>query len=368
MSSSMGDYFRVTTFGESHGSGVGAVIDGCPPGLPLTETDIQSRLDRRRPGTGALVSPRNERDRVELLSGVHDGATLGSPIALLVRNEDTRPADYAGASGAPRPSHADFTYAMKYGRQPSGGGRASGRETAARVASGAVAEIFLKERRGVDIVAWISSIGAVDAPPVDPDTVRRDAVDASPCRCPDADAGAAMEAAIAAAAAERDSIGGVITCACRGVPVGWGEPVFGKLEALLAGAMLSIPATRGFELGLGFGSARLRGSAYNDAFVFENGRLRAATNHGGGTLGGISSGETVWFRVAFKPTPSIGAPQETADWNGDLVTLSIGGRHDPCVAIRAVPVVEAMAALVLADLALAQAARDALARGSGPRV
>ncbi|MCX7024719.1 MAG: chorismate synthase [Spirochaetes bacterium] len=368
MSSTFGEHFRVTTFGESHGAGIGAVIDGCPPGMELDEADIQGQLDRRRPGTGPLVTTRSESDRVEILSGTENGITLGSPIALLVRNADAKPADYAAAAGGPRPSHADFPYREKYGLlSAGGGGRSSARETLGRVAAGAVAGKVLRLAWGIEIVAWVSSIENVDAPGSDMDTLTRELVDRSPCRCPDPAASALMVAAIEAAKADKDSVGGIVSCACRCVPAGWGEPVFGKLDALLAHAMLSIPAVRGFELGSGFAASRMRGSAHNDAFVAQDGRLRAATNRAGGSLGGVSSGETVWFRVAFKPTPTIGRPQETAGWDGGPMTLESRGRHDPCVAIRAVPVVEAMAAIALLDLAFAQESRLAVAGRAGRR-
>jgi chorismate synthase len=359
MSSMFGTHFRVATFGESHGRGVGAVVDGCPPRLALCEADLQVQLDRRRPGQSALATPRDEADAVTILSGVQDGRTLGTPSALLVANRDPRPGDYGAMDRVPRPSHADFTYEAKYGvRARSGGGRASARETVGRVAAGAIAEKWLREAFGVEIVAWVSAVGGVDAPDRAEHPPSRAEVDATPVRCPDAAAAAAMRAAIEAARDARDSVGGVVSCVCRGVPAGWGEPVFDKLEARLAQAMLSLPATKGFEIGSGFAGARLRGSAHNDPFVAKPGRLGTATNRSGGVQGGISNGEPVVFRVAFKPPATIGLPQRTADFDGRETVLEARGRHDPCVVPRAVPIVETMAALVLADAALAQLSRQ----------
>jgi chorismate synthase len=359
MSSTFGRVFRITTFGESHGGGVGAVVDGCPPRLALGVADLQSQLDRRRPGQSALTTDRQEADQVEILSGVENGQTLGTPIALLVRNQDQRPGDYSDLSRIPRPSHADFTYQEKYGiRSASGGGRASARETLARVAAGAIAEKLLARDHGVQIVAWVSQVGPETATQVDHLSVTRAAVDADPVRCPEPAAAARMKAAITAARDARDSVGGVVTCVCRGVPAGWGEPVFDKLEALLAHAMLSLPATKGFEIGSGFGGAILHGSTHNDLFVSRpDGSLGTATNRSGGAQGGISNGEPVVFRVAFKPPATIGKVQQTADFAGVEQALAATGRHDPCVLPRAVPIVEAMAALVLADLSLIQATR-----------
>ena len=358
MSSTFGRIFRITTFGESHGPAVGVVVDGCPPRLGLAEADIQAQLDRRRPGQGTLATTRNEPDRVEILSGVQDGLTLGTPLALLVRNRDQRPADYREFADVPRPSHADFTYREKYGLAlPSGGGRASARETVARVAAGAVAEKWLKQEFGVEIVAWVDSAAGITADGVDSGTVTRQQVDAQEIRCPDRKAAGAMAAAVAAARDEGDSVGGTISCACRGVPAGWGEPVFDKLEALLAQAMLSIPAAKGFESGSGFAGAGRRGSGNNDLFRAAGSTLATVTNHSGGIQGGISNGQPVIFRVAFKPPSTIGKPQRTAAYDGSTITLQGTGRHDPCVLPRAVPVIEAMAALVLADAALLQRTR-----------
>jgi chorismate synthase len=355
MSSTFGLEFRVTTFGESHGKGVGAVVDGCPPRLELSEADIQGQLDRRRPGQSALTTPRDESDKVSILSGVENGITLGTPIALFVPNRDTRPSDYGNLRAVPRPSHADFTYAKKYGVQAaSGGGRASARETVGRVAAGAIAEKWLREQHGVEIVAWVSAVGTVESVAVDPATITRARVDASAVRCGDPATAAAMEAAIVEARDAQDSLGGIVTCVCRGMPAGWGEPVFDKMEAKLAQAMLSLPATKGFEIGSGFAGTRGRGSEHNDAFVWKGDHLGTATNRSGGVQGGITNGEPIVFRTAFKPTATIGKAQATTDLDGKSVVLEAKGRHDPCVVPRAVPIVEAMAALVLADFALRQ--------------
>ena len=358
MSSSFGTLFRVATFGESHGIGVGAVVDGCPPNLELSEADIQVQLDRRRPGQSDLTTPRQEADQVTILSGVEAGRTLGTPIGLLVRNQDQRPGDYGEMDAVPRPSHADYTYQVKYGvRASSGGGRSSARETIGRVAAGAIAEKVLRERWGVEIVAWVSSVGEVAAAVIDPDRVTRAQVDANLVRCPDPAAAAQMTALVREVREAKDSVGGVVSCVCRNVPAGWGEPVFDKLEAKLAQAMLSLPATKGFEIGSGFAGTRLRGSRHNDPFVKKGARLGTVTNHAGGVLGGISSGEPLLFRVAFKPVATIGQTQQTVDFAGNPVELAAKGRHDPCVVPRAVPIVETMAALVLVDLALRQQAR-----------
>ncbi len=355
MSSTFGTVFRATTFGESHCRAVGVIVDGCPSRLALTEADIQPQLDRRRPGQSGIATPRQEADAVTILSGTENGATLGTPIALSVANRDQRPADYGEMASIPRPSHADYTYIMKYGiKASSGGGRSSARETIGRVAAGAIAEKLLFVKYGVEIVAWVSAVGKIDAPPVDPARVTREAVDRHMVRCPDDESAARMIAAIEAARDRGDSVGGVVNCVCRNVPAGWGEPVFDKLEARLAQAMLSIPATKGFEIGSGFAGARMHGSSHNDRFELKDGRLGTVTNFSGGVQGGISNGEPIVFRVAFKPPATIAQPQATADFEGREVTLKAKGRHDPCVVPRAIPIVEAMAALTLADLALRQ--------------
>ena len=356
MSSTFGTLFRVATFGESHGRAIGCVVDGCPARISLSADDIQPQLDRRRPGASPLATPRKETDAVSILSGVERGLTLGTPIGLSIPNADTKPGDYAEMETVPRPSHADFTYAEKYGlRARSGGGRASARETAARVAAGAVAEKMLAAFHPVQIVAWVESVGDVAARRHDLEKISRPEVDATLVRCPDPEAAPRMAEAIAAARDAGDSLGGVVACVCRGVPPGWGEPVFDKLTAALAGAMMSIPATRGFEIGEGFGAARLRGSQHNDPFAAKpGGGIRPASNHCGGIQGGISNGEPIFFRVAFKPVSTIALPQPTVAFDGTPVVFEAKGRHDSCVLPRAVPVVEAMAALVLADAFLQQ--------------
>lgn len=357
MSSSFGTLFRITTFGESHGPGLGVVVDGCPPRLPLDAADVQAELDRRRPGASRLASQRKEADQVEILSGVLDGLTLGTPIAMLIRNTDTRGGDYSEIARAYRPSHADYTYDAKYGiRAVAGGGRASARETAGRVAAGAIAQRLLAQH-GVAIVAWVDEVAGIAAA-VDDAAVMRADVDASEVRCPDPAASAAMVERIERARKDGDSVGGVVRAVARGVPVGWGEPVFDKLEADLAKAMLSIPAAKGVENGSGFAGTRLTGSEHNDLFYRrDDGTIGTRTNRSGGIQGGISNGEPITLRVAFKPTATIMRPQDTVDRDGNPAVLAPRGRHDPCVLPRAVPIVEAMMALVLADHALRQAAR-----------
>ncbi len=358
MSSTFGTIFRVSTFGESHCKGVGAVVDGCPPRIALSESDIQAQLDRRRPGQSRMTTDRQEADQVTILSGVEKGLTLGTPIGLLVANKDQRPGDYAEMRNIPRPSHADFTYQAKYGvHASSGGGRSSARETIGRVAAGAIAEKILREWHGVEIVAWVSSVGMVESPDFSERVLSRAEVDVSEVRCPDAASAEKMKQAILEAREAGDSLGGILSCVCRNVPAGWGEPVFDKLEAALAQAMLSIPATKGFEIGSGFAGTRLRGSEHNDRFVMKDGRLGTATNRSGGVQGGISNGEPICFRVAFKPPATIAKAQPTVDLEGRKVVLEAKGRHDPCVTPRAVPIVEAMAALVLMDAALRQKTR-----------
>ncbi len=355
MGSSFGQLFRITTFGESHGGGVGVVSDGCPPRIPLGEAEIRRELERRRPGQSVIVSPRDEADRCEILSGVFEGQTLGTPIAILVRNQDARPEAYREMKDTFRPSHADFTYEAKYGiRNWQGGGRASARETIGRVAAGAVARQLLAHfHPGLEIIAYVSHVyDLVSA--IDPATVTVAEVEANIVRCPDKVAAARMIQAIEQARTDGDSLGGIIECVARGVPPGLGEPVFDKLEADLAKAMLSLPATKGFEIGSGFAAARLRGSEHNDPFEMREGKVRTATNRSGGVQGGISNGENIIFRVAFKPTATIAREQKTVTAAGKETTLAARGRHDPCVLPRAVPMVEAMAALVLCDHALRQ--------------
>ena len=368
MSSSFGHTFRVTTFGESHGGGVGVVVDGCPAGLALDLAQIQRQLDRRRPGQSALTSPRDEKDAVEVLSGVdpESGQTLGTALAMLVRNQNQKSKDYANLAELYRPSHADFTYDAKFGlRAVAGGGRASARETIGRVAAGALAEQVLARLAGVEVVAWVASVADVVAADQDELALTRASVDQNDVRCPDAAAAPRMIEAIEAARKDRDSVGGVIRCVIRNAPAGLGEPVFDKLTADLAKAMMSLPATRGFEVGEGFAATRVRGSQHNDAFYVEaragagepdqaGRRVRTRTNRSGGIQGGISNGEAIRFAVAFKPVATIFQPQETVTRAGEAVTFQAKGRHDPCVLPRAVPMVEAMAALVLADHVLRQ--------------
>jgi chorismate synthase len=347
-----GQLFRVTTWGESHGAGIGVVIDGCPPLLPLAETDIQPDLDRRAPGQSTLVTQRKESDTVRILSGVFEGRTLGTPISLMIPNEDMRPGDYREIQEKYRPSHADYTYDAKYGiRDWRGGGRTSARETAGRVAAGAVARKLLAMRWGVEIVAWVSRVARLTAE-CDVETVTRAMVDRTPIRCPDLGVAEPMIAAVEAARKDGDSLGGLVTCVIRNCPPGWGEPVFDRLEADLAKAVLSLPASKGFEIGSGFAGTELTGRAHNDEFYMEGDRVRTRTNRSGGVQGGITNGETIYFRVAFKPTATIVREQHTVTVQHEETTLTGRGRHDPCVLPRAVPMVEAMAALVLADHAL----------------
>lgn len=358
MGSSFGQVFRITTWGESHGGGVGVVIDGCPPRLELSEEDIQRDLDRRRPGQSEIVTPRVEADCCRLLSGVFEGRTLGTPISILVQNRDAQPDAYAETRTAFRPSHADFTYQAKYGiRNWQGGGRASARETIGRVAAGAVAKKLLRElsQGRFEIVAYVAQIHEVAAW-VDRASVRVEAVERSAVRCPDEAAAELMTALIQSVRAEGDSVGGVIECVVRGIDAGLGEPVFDKLEADLAKAMLSLPASKGFEIGSGFAATRMKGSEHNDPFEMRGENIRTTTNNSGGVQGGITNGEDIFFRVAFKPTSTIAREQKTVTTEHEETTLAARGRHDPCVLPRAVPIVEAMAALVLCDHALRQRA------------
>lgn len=356
MANSFGKLFTISTWGESHGLGIGVVIDGCPPRLPITAEEIQTELDRRRPGQSEIVTPRKEADSVEILSGVFAGKTTGTPLALWVRNTDQRSSAYAEMTDKFRPSHADFTYHAKFGiRDPNGGGRSSARETIARVAAGAIARKLLTSihsslTSGVEISAFVTQVSDISVPTAELSGFpSRAEVDASPVRCPHAATAAAMIERIKEVRSDGDSVGGVIECRVRGLPVGLGEPVFDRLEADLGKAMLSLPATKGFEMGSGFAGTRLRGSQHNDRFEMRDGRIRTATNRSGGVQGGISNGEELVFRVAFKPTATILRPQTTVDITGRTVELMGKGRHDPCVLPRAVPIVEAMTALVLVD-------------------
>ncbi|RYG33425.1 chorismate synthase [bacterium] len=357
MGSTFGHLFRATSFGESHGPGVGVTVDGCPARLALTEEMVQHQLDRRRPGQSRIVTQRQEADRVEFLSGVLEGQTLGTPIAMLVRNADQRSKDYGEMKDKYRPSHADYAYDQKFGiRAWSGGGRASARETVARVAAGAVARALLA-RMGVEIVAWVDRVQDLTSS-VDPLTVNEAAVDTNIVRCPDTGAAERMIARIEEVRKQGDSIGGTIACVARGVPAGWGEPVFDKLEADLGKALLSLPACKAFESGDGFDLTYRRGSEANDEFYAEEGIVKTLTNRSGGINGGISNGMPILVKAAFKPTATIMREQATVTTDHENTTLTGRGRHDPCVLPRAVPMVEAMVALVLADHALRQNAHN----------
>lgn len=357
MANSFGQLFRVTTFGESHGGGIGVVIDGCPPKIDVSEADIQRELDRRRPGQSKITTQRKEEDRCEIVSGIFNGKTLGTPIAILVRNKDARAEDYVEIAKKFRPSHADFSYEAKYGiRNWQGGGRASARETIGRVAAGAVAKKILSILySNFEILAYVAQIHKIVAK-INRSSVKMKDAEKNAVRCPDVAAAKRMESLIGQIRDEGDSVGGVIECVVRGIPAGLGEPVFDKLEADLAKAMLSLPATKGFEIGSGFAATHMRGSEHNDPFEMRGGKIRTATNNSGGVQGGISNGEEIYFRVAFKPTATIAHEQKTVNISLEQTKLSARGRHDPCVLPRAVPIVEAMAALVLCDHALRQQA------------
>jgi len=375
MPNTFGKFFTVTTWGESHGTAVGAVVDGCPPQLPLVLGDIQAELDRRRPGQSDIVTPRKEEDRVEILSGVFEGHTTGTPISMLVRNADQRPGAYDEMRDKFRPSHADYTYQAKFGiRDHRGGGRSSARETVGRVAAGAIAKKILASGlitrpgapeetapAGVEIRAFLTQVHDIAMPALAHFPTLTE-VEATAVRCPHLETAARMIERIKAVRSEGDSVGGIIECRIRGVPAGLGAPVFDRLEADLGKAMLSLPATKGFEIGSGFAGARMRGSEHNDRFEPREGQVRTATNRSGGTQGGISNGEEIVFRVAFKPTATILQPQQTVDVHGAATELIGRGRHDPCVVPRAVPIVEAMAALVLLDAWMQQAAQCATFR------
>jgi chorismate synthase len=358
MGNVFGRLLRVSTFGESHGPAVGCVVDGLPAGLRIDMDAIQRDLDRRRPGQNKLTTQRKEPDSVEILSGAFQGYTTGTPLCMVVKNTDQRSGDYAEMASLYRPSHADRAYDLKYGfRDHRGGGRSSVRESIARVAAGALAKQILSDAFGTRILSWVQSIETVDANLPTPDSVTLEEVEASLVRCPDADASAKMEAAILKARGDGDSVGGIVRLWIEKPPVGVGEPVFDRLEAELAKAMLSIPATKGFEIGSGFAGSRLRGSVHNDPLVVEDGVVRQTKNDSGGVQGGISVGEPIDCRIAFKPTATIASPQETVDKNSQAGILAARGRHDPCVVSRAVPIVEAMAALVIADLYLVHRSR-----------
>ncbi|NEO29785.1 MAG: chorismate synthase [Symploca sp. SIO3C6] len=350
MGSTFGHLFRITTFGESHGGGVGVVIDGCPPQLEISEAEIQLELDRRRPGQSKITTPRKESDTCEIISGLFEGKTLGTPITILVRNKDARSQDYNEMALKYRPSHADATYDAKYGiRNWQGGGRSSARETIGRVAAGAIAKKILQQVAGVEIVAYVKRIKDLEAV-VDSDTVTLEQVESNIVRCPDSECVERMIDLIDRARRDKDSLGGVVECVARNLPKGLGEPVFDKLEADLAKAVMSLPATKGFEIGSGFAGTTMTGSEHNDEFyIDEKGETRTITNRSGGIQGGISNGENIIIRTAFKPTATIGKEQHTVTKTGEETVLAAKGRHDPCVLPRAVPMVEAMVALVLCD-------------------
>jgi chorismate synthase len=350
MGNTFGHLFRVTTFGESHGGGVGVVIDGCPPQLEIDAQEIQFELDRRRPGQSKITTPRKETDTCEIVSGMFEGKTLGTPIAILVRNKDTRSQDYDEMQQTYRPSHADATYDAKYGiRNWQGGGRSSARETIGRVAAGAIAKKVLSQVAGVEIIGYVKRIKDLEGI-IDPDTVTLEQVESNIVRCPDAECAERMIERIEQIGRSGDSVGGVVECVARNVPKGLGEPVFDKLEADLAKGVMSLPASKGFEIGSGFAGTLLTGSEHNDEFYTdETGAIRTVTNRSGGIQGGISNGENIILRVAFKPTATIRKEQRTVTSTGVETILAAKGRHDPCVLPRAVPMVEAMVALVLCD-------------------
>jgi chorismate synthase len=355
MSSTFGKIFTVTTWGESHGLAVGAVLDGCPAGIPLCEADIQAFLDRRRPGQGKLTTARSEKDQVRILSGVFEGKTTGTPISFAVFNEDQRSGDYSEIAKWYRPGHADLCYDLKYGfRDYRGGGRSSARETIGRVCAGTVAQKFLAQVAGTEFLAWVDSVGTIECGSFDTNTLTREKIEASPVRCPVEAFSEKMEQEILAAKKDGDSVGGTVKLLVRNVPAALGEPVFDRLDALLAQAMLSIPACKGFEIGSGFAGARMHGSEHNDVIFCEGGKFHTRTNNAGGCVGGISNGENILCRMAFKPTATISQSQNTASRDGENGELAAKGRHDPCVAVRAPVIVESMAALVLADLYLQQ--------------
>ncbi|MBL4889882.1 MAG: chorismate synthase, partial [Candidatus Lindowbacteria bacterium] len=352
-----GEIFRISSFGESHGPAVGVVVDGVPGGIEISESEINQELARRRPGQSHLVSQRKEPDECEILSGIFEGLTIGTPIAIVVRNTNARPEDYKGMLEIYRPSHADFTYEKKYGVKPqSGGGRSSARETIARVAAGVIAQKVLDQFGKIEIVAYVKKVHDITAQ-VDSGSVTRADVDSNPVRCPDPDAAQKMEEKIDAIRKDGDSLGGIVECVVRGAHVGWGEPVFDKIDGCLAQAMLSLPACKGFEIGSGFAGTDLKGSEHNDPFVLKDGEIATSKNDSGGVQGGITNGQNIIFRAAFKPTATIMKDQASVNRSGEETVLKSKGRHDPCVLPRAVPIVEAMTAITLADHALRQRTR-----------
>lgn len=347
---SFGQLYRITTFGESHGGAVGCVVDGCPPGIKITEKEIQKELDRRKPGQSSITSPRKEQDEISILSGIYEGITTGTPILLLAHNKDIRPEDYDNLKKLYRPGHADFTYQAKYGiRDWRGSGRASARETLARVAAGAIAKKFLSEKLGVEILSYVAQVGNIKTD-IDYKTVTIEQIEANIARCPDQEKAKEMIKLIEEVRDDNDSVGGVIMGVIRNCPAGLGEPVFDKISADLGKAMLSINAVKGFEIGSGFAGVGMRGSAHNDEFhKDDSGKIKTKTNYAGGTLGGITTGEDIYFRVAIKPVSTISKKQKTVDLEENSVELEATGRHDPCVLPRAIPIVDAMSALVVMD-------------------
>ena len=346
-----GSLFKLTSFGESHGKAVGGVIEGVMPGMELDEQFIQNELNRRKPGQSSITTPRDEDDKVEFLSGVFEGKTTGTPIGFIIRNKDQRSKDYSNIKDVYRPSHADYTYQEKYGiRDYRGGGRSSARETIARVVAGAIAKLMLKEY-GISIQAYTSTVGEikVEKPYYELDLSK---TESNIVRCPDAEVAEKMITYIDEVRKDKDSVGGIITCVMKDIPVGLGEPVFSRLHAELGKAMLSINAVKGFEYGMGFDAARMKGSQHNDEFYMDGNRVRTKTNSAGGILGGISSGEDIYFNVAFKPVATILKEQHTVTKDGKEVASTVKGRHDPCVLPRAVPIIEAMAAMVIVDMVL----------------
>ncbi len=346
---SFGQLFRISTFGESHGGAVGCMVDGCPPGVPITEEEIQKELDRRKPGQSSITTQRREQDQIHLLSGIFEGKTTGTPILMIAYNEDAKSSDYDEMKKLLRPSHADYTYQAKYGiRDWRGSGRASARETLARVAAGALAKKFLREKLGIEIVSYVKSVGKIVAE-IDHRDVSMKKIEANIIRCPEQTTAVKMIKLIEKVRDEGDSIGGVIEGVIRNVPVGLGEPVFDKLSSDLGKGMLSINAVKGFEIGSGFAGTQMRGSEHNDKFIKKGGMVRTSSNNAGGVLGGISTGEDIIFRVAFKPVATIKIDQETVSYDGQKGIMKASGRHDPCVLPRAVPIVDAMSALVVMD-------------------
>lgn len=346
---SFGQLFRITTFGESHGGAVGVVLDGCPPGIEITEEEIQKELDRRKPGQSAITTTRKEQDKIKIMSGYFEGKTTGTPILMVAINAEFESDDYLNLKDLYRPGHGDYTYHAKYGiRDWRGSGRASARETLARVAAGAIAKKYLKQKLGIEFISYVEQVADIKAN-VDFNTVTVEQVESNIVRCPDAVAAKKMIKLVEEVRDEGDSVGGIIRGVIKGVPAGLGEPVFDKLSADLGKAMLSINAAKGFDIGEGFSGTKMRGSEHNDPFYMDNGKIRTRTNHAGGVLGGISNGETIYFRVDFKPVSTIKKPQRTVSIDKKEVDLKASGRHDPCVLPRAVPIVDAMAALVIMD-------------------